>query len=74
MAQLVDGSVDAVFETYHRIVRPKLLLQLLSHHQFAGALKQPRQHFQRLTRQLEFDPALAQLTGMDVEFKGAKAD
>ena len=62
--------MNAVVKLHHRIVGPKLLLNLFARHQFARALHQHQQNLEGLTLQVNPLRPLTKVAGLEVELKG----
>ena len=62
-----------MLEFDHCIVRPEPLLDLITRHQFTGALQQHRQNFNGLTLHAHLQPVSAQLADTQVKFERVKA-
>jgi hypothetical protein len=63
-----------VLEIDERAIWPKPLPQLLACHEVAGSCQQQRQNLERLSRKVEANACLPQLTRVEIQFENAELD
>src|SRR5215469_3332512 len=72
-SKLVDSRVQVAFDV-DKSVAPQVVLQFLPGDDLARARQQQPQDFKRLTAEFKLDPALADLAGLQIDFKDPETD
>jgi hypothetical protein len=73
-SELLDGSIQAVFEIYKGIGGPKPALKLLSSEDFAGTLKKNGENLSRLSLQPDLVAVPSKFSGDQVDLKRSEAN
>src|SRR5439155_18034786 len=74
LAKPCHCCVQPVFELYVSIGGPQFSADLLSRYEFAWSFQQHVENLKRLLLQLYPHPVLAQLSGLEIHFKGPETD
>lgn len=72
LAQPAHGVVEAGVEVHERVGRPQALAQLLAGDHLAGAGQQQGQDAERLILEVDAQPGLAHLAGVEVDLEAAE--
>jgi hypothetical protein len=74
LAQLVDGSIQAVVEIDERVLRPEFLAQFLARDDVSGPLQEKTQNLEWLFLKADAGAVLAQFPRHEIHFKDPKTD
>ncbi|HXL22012.1 MAG TPA: hypothetical protein VOA78_06080 [Candidatus Dormibacteraeota bacterium] len=74
VADFVDRFVEPVIEIHERVCRPEFLLEFLAGYDFAGVLKERRQHLERLFLKANTEAVFAQFAGAEIQLENPETE